>query len=68
MMPFVLKAVAVALRQHPCSTPAWTTRTSEIVYKQYVNLGVAVDTPRGLVVPAMRGVDRLSIAADRRPS
>ena len=48
------------------STPASTTRTSEIVYKQYVNLGVAVDTPRGLVVPAVRGVDRMSIARDCR--
>ncbi len=36
-------------------------RTEQIVYKQYVNLGVAVDTPRGLVVPVMRAVDRMTI-------
>ena len=32
-----------------------------IVYKEYVNLGIAVDTPRGLVVPNVRGADRMSI-------
>jgi pyruvate/2-oxoglutarate dehydrogenase complex dihydrolipoamide acyltransferase (E2) component len=35
--------------------------TGEIIYKQYVNLGVAVDTERGLVVPVVRDVDRMSI-------
>ena len=34
----------------------------QIIYKQYVNLGVAVDTPRGLVVPVVRNVDRMTIA------
>ena len=33
----------------------------EIIYKQYVNIGVAVDTERGLVVPVVRDVDRMSI-------
>jgi pyruvate dehydrogenase E2 component (dihydrolipoamide acetyltransferase) len=33
----------------------------QIVYKDYVNLGIAVDTPRGLVVPNVRGADRLTI-------
>ena len=35
--------------------------TGEIIYKQYINLGVAVDTDRGLIVPVLRGVDALSI-------
>ena len=60
-MPFVIKAVALALRQHPVLNASIDEEKEEIVYKQYVNLGVAVDTPRGLVVPVMRNVDRMSI-------
>ncbi len=62
-MPFVLKAVALALAKHPTVNASIDDEKEEIVYKQYVNVGVAVDTPRGLVVPVMRNVDRLSISA-----
>ena len=34
----------------------------QIIYKQYVNIGIAVDTDRGLVVPSLRNADRLVIA------
>ncbi|MBN1589764.1 MAG: 2-oxo acid dehydrogenase subunit E2 [Pirellulales bacterium] len=61
-IPLVLKAVAIALGQHPALNASLGEENDEIVYKQYVNVGVAVDTPRGLVVPALRGVDRMSIA------
>jgi pyruvate dehydrogenase E2 component (dihydrolipoamide acetyltransferase) len=60
-MPFALKAVALALRQHPLLNASLDEEKQEIVYKQYVNLGVAVDTPRGLVVPVIHNVDRLGI-------
>ncbi|MFH1265669.1 MAG: dihydrolipoamide acetyltransferase family protein [Planctomycetota bacterium] len=60
-MPFLLRAVALALGQHPTLNASLDDETEEVVYKQYVNLGVAVDTPRGLVVPVLRGVDRMSI-------
>jgi pyruvate dehydrogenase E2 component (dihydrolipoamide acetyltransferase) len=60
-MPFVLKAVGMALTQHPTLNASLDDDKEEIIYKQYVNIGVAVDTPRGLVVPALRNVDRLSI-------
>ena len=60
-MPFVLKAVALALRQHPLLNASLDEEKEEIVYKQYVHLGVAVDTPRGLVVPVIRNVDRLGV-------
>jgi pyruvate dehydrogenase E2 component (dihydrolipoamide acetyltransferase) len=60
-MPFVLKAVAIALRRHPLLNASLDTDNGQIIYKQYVNLGVAVDTPRGLVVPVIRHVDRMSI-------
>ncbi len=60
-MPFVMKAVAVALSHHPALNASIDDQRERIVYKQYVNLGVAVDTPRGLVVPVMRAVDRMTI-------
>jgi pyruvate dehydrogenase E2 component (dihydrolipoamide acetyltransferase) len=61
MMAFVLKAVAHSLKLHPAINAALNLDAGEVVYKQYVNLGIAVDTERGLVVPVMRGVDQLSI-------
>jgi pyruvate dehydrogenase E2 component (dihydrolipoamide acetyltransferase) len=60
-MPFVLKAVAMALQQHPVLNASLDEENEEVIYKQYVNIGIAVDTPRGLVVPVLRKVDRLSI-------
>ena len=60
-LPFVMKAVALALRQHLALNASLDDEKDEIVYKQYVNLGVAVDTPRGLVVPVIRNVDQMSV-------
>jgi pyruvate dehydrogenase E2 component (dihydrolipoamide acetyltransferase) len=60
-MPFVMKAVANALLHHPLVNASLDEEKQQIVYKQYVHLGVAVDTPRGLVVPVLRDVDRMSI-------
>lgn len=60
-MPFVMKAVAASLRQHPVLNASIDDDNEQVVYKEYVNLGIAVDTPRGLVVPVMRGVDRMTI-------
>ncbi len=60
-MPFVIRSVALALRQHPLLNASLDDEREEIVYKQYVNVGVAVDTPRGLVVPVLRNADRMSI-------
>ncbi|MGQ9506114.1 MAG: 2-oxo acid dehydrogenase subunit E2 [Thermogutta sp.] len=61
MMPFVMRAVSLALRHHPLLNASFDEENEQIIYKQYVNLGVAVDTPRGLVVPVVRNADRLSI-------
>jgi pyruvate dehydrogenase E2 component (dihydrolipoamide acetyltransferase) len=61
-MPFVMRAVALALRRHPLLNASLDEENQQVVYKQYVNLSVAVDTPRGLVVPAVRNADRMSVA------
>jgi pyruvate dehydrogenase E2 component (dihydrolipoamide acetyltransferase) len=60
-LPFAMKAVALALRQHPLLNASLDEEQQAIVYKQYVNVGVAVDTPRGLIVPVIRNVDQMGI-------
>lgn len=60
-MPFLIKAVATALRHHPAINAVLDTENEQIVYKDYVNIGIAVDTDRGLVVPVLRDVDRMGI-------
>jgi pyruvate dehydrogenase E2 component (dihydrolipoamide acetyltransferase) len=60
-LSFVIKAVSLSLRQHPAVNATIDTEKGEIVYKDYVNVGLAVDTPRGLVVPVLRDCDQLSI-------
>jgi pyruvate dehydrogenase E2 component (dihydrolipoamide acetyltransferase) len=61
-MPFLIKAVATALRHHPAMNAAIDMENEQIIYKDYVNIGIAVDTERGLVVPTLRNIDRMSIA------
>jgi pyruvate dehydrogenase E2 component (dihydrolipoamide acetyltransferase) len=60
-LAFVIKAVSLSLRQHPAINASIDPEKGEIVYKEYVNIGLAVDTPRGLVVPVLRECDRMSI-------
>jgi pyruvate/2-oxoglutarate dehydrogenase complex dihydrolipoamide acyltransferase (E2) component len=60
-LPFVVKAVALALKAHPEINASINMDGGQIIYKEYVNIGIAVDTPRGLVVPSLRDADRLSI-------
>jgi pyruvate/2-oxoglutarate dehydrogenase complex dihydrolipoamide acyltransferase (E2) component len=60
-MPFVIKAVAMALRAHPLLNASVDLEAGQIIYKDYVNIGIAVDTDRGLVVPVLRNADHMSI-------
>jgi pyruvate dehydrogenase E2 component (dihydrolipoamide acetyltransferase) len=61
MMAFVMKAVAQSLKLHPMVNASVDMENEQILFKQYVNIGVAVDTERGLVVPVVRDVDQMSI-------
>jgi len=54
---FLLKAAAIALRAHPRFNASLDHATGELVLKRYYNIGVAVDTDQGLVVPVVRGVE-----------
>jgi len=60
-MPFLIKAVATALRHHGALNAVIDTENDQIIYKDYVNLGIAIDTDRGLVVPTLKNADRMSI-------
>lgn len=60
-MPFLIKAVAMALKNHPVINASIDVEKNQIIYKDYVNIGIAVDSDRGLVVPALRNVDKLAI-------
>lgn len=61
MTAIVLKAVATCLRSYPMLNCSYDAMNEEVVYKDFVNLGVAVDTPRGLVVPVIRDADRKTL-------
>jgi pyruvate dehydrogenase E2 component (dihydrolipoamide acetyltransferase) len=60
-MPFLIKAVAMALKAHPVINASVDLDQGQIIYKDYVNIGIAVDTDRGLVVPSLRNADELAI-------
>lgn len=59
-LPFVIKSVAMALRNNPVVNASVDIDNGMVVYKDYVNIGIAVDTDRGLVVPVLRNADRMS--------
>ena len=60
-MPFLIKAVAMALKSHPVINASVDLEAGQIIYKDYINVGIAVDTERGLVVPSLRNADKLGI-------
>jgi pyruvate dehydrogenase E2 component (dihydrolipoamide acetyltransferase) len=57
----ILKVVAAALKRFPQFNASVDMASEEIVYKQYVHVGVAVDTDRGLLVPVLRDVDQKNV-------
>jgi pyruvate dehydrogenase E2 component (dihydrolipoamide acetyltransferase) len=58
---FVLKALAIVLKQHPQFNASLDDAHGQIIEKHYYHLGVAVDTDKGLVVPVLRDVDKKSV-------
>jgi pyruvate/2-oxoglutarate dehydrogenase complex dihydrolipoamide acyltransferase (E2) component len=60
-MPFLIKSVAMALKAHPTINASIDLDAGQIIYKDYVNIGIAIDTERGLVVPNLRNADKMGI-------
>jgi pyruvate dehydrogenase E2 component (dihydrolipoamide acetyltransferase) len=61
MTVLAIKAVVAALREFPNFNSSLDSVSSEVVYKQYFHIGIAVDTERGLVVPVIRDADKKTI-------
>ncbi|QTE29441.1 dihydrolipoamide acetyltransferase family protein [Pengzhenrongella sicca] len=55
------KALLLAVHRHPEINASWDESAQEIVYKHYINLGIAASTPRGLVVPNIKDAHRLGL-------
>lgn len=60
-LPFIVKATVAALKAHPMVNASYDESTGEIVLKKYYHVGVAADTPDGLMVPVVKDADKKSI-------
>ncbi|MCP0887188.1 2-oxo acid dehydrogenase subunit E2 [Ligilactobacillus sp. WILCCON 0076] len=60
-LAYVVKALAVVMKEYPVFNSSVDMANNEIVYKNYVNVGIATDTPRGLFMPNVKNADRLSL-------
>ena len=58
LLPLFIKALVTTLQKHPIFNASVDEERGEILYKKYYNIGVAVDTPEGLIVPVIRDADR----------
>ncbi len=58
--PFIIKAMAISMGQHPLFNASIDIANDQIIQRHYIDIGVAVDTPRGLVAPVIRAVEKLS--------
>lgn len=61
LLPFIMKAVVAALRQHPTLNAGLDEAHNRLLLKRYYHLGIATDTPEGLLVPVIRNVDQKNL-------
>ncbi len=60
-LAFITKALVAALKEFPNFNASIDPKLNQIVYKKYIHIGFAVDTPHGLMVPKIRNVDQMNI-------
>jgi pyruvate dehydrogenase E2 component (dihydrolipoamide acetyltransferase) len=60
-VPFVMKALAMVMKEFPQFNASLSADGQSLIYKKYTHIGVAVDTPNGLLVPVIRDVDQKSV-------
>jgi pyruvate dehydrogenase E2 component (dihydrolipoamide acetyltransferase) len=61
LLAFLVKAVVAALKKHPEFNSSLSPEKDAIIVKEYYNIGIAVDTPGGLVVPVVKDADRKGV-------
>jgi pyruvate dehydrogenase E2 component (dihydrolipoamide acetyltransferase) len=62
-LPFIIKAAAKALQDFPNMNSSLSSNNSELIIKEYINIGIAIDTPNGLLVPVVKDVDKKGLYA-----
>jgi pyruvate dehydrogenase E2 component (dihydrolipoamide acetyltransferase) len=62
-LPYFIAAVVKAVRAYPLMNSSWDESRDEIIVKQAINVGIAVNTSQGLLVPVLRGADQLELTA-----
>ncbi|MFP4078035.1 MAG: dihydrolipoamide acetyltransferase family protein [Candidatus Izemoplasmataceae bacterium] len=60
-LPLIIKAIVLTLKEYPIFNASFDHENEEIIYKDFYNIGVAVDTPDGLIVPNIKQADKRSI-------
>ena len=60
-LPFIMKAVIKTLKEYPIFNSSLDHKTENLIIKNYYNLGIAVDTPMGLIVPVIKNAEKKSI-------
>lgn len=60
-MPFIIKAIILALKEFPMFNASFDEDNEEAILKKYYNIGVAVDTPEGLMVPVVKDADKRGV-------
>lgn len=66
ILPFIIKAVVKALEHFPDFNSSYDGASGELILKYYYNIGIAVDTPDGLVVPVLKNADKKSVEETAR--
>jgi pyruvate dehydrogenase E2 component (dihydrolipoyllysine-residue acetyltransferase) len=61
LLPFVIRAVVAALQRYPIFNASYDDDKQEIVLKKYYHIGIAVDSPQGLLVPVIRDADKKTV-------
>jgi len=62
-LAFIIRAVVNALKEYPNFNTSLDLKNAKIIYKKYYHIGIAVDTPHGLMVPKIRNADQKDITA-----
>ena len=61
LLAFITKALAITIKVYPIVNTSLATDGQHLHWKQYIHIGIAVDTPNGLIVPVLRDVDQINV-------